>query len=455
MRDIAENPDNPRSTLGDLAELADSIRESGVQQPATLVPAAAWVASHPDHAAAVAGRSYVVVMGHRRRAASELAQRDTLPAIVREDLADPVEALVAAGLENLHREDLTPLDEARQYAALAERKVSQRDIARRLGVAQSQVSKRLALLRLAPDAQRDLADGALSLADAAALAALPDAQAEAAYALAKERSLPVASAAQELTRRAEAERAVARAQEQAAREAVPLVDPAAEWDADEAEARRLHAEDEVAAARAEGALVAVATPQGLDYYTTVAPAAGGDARPASAADDERERRRAAKARAAACAALVQAPPDARAMLRELADATLRRRADSAGALKLVHGWLGRTIGDTYAKDPEVWRDSLAAGPDRQHAWAAWAMTVAADELSARAPRGDWGPRQAMHLQRLMDSAGYAPTAWELRRLEAARTPDAGSPDANSPDAGSHYAGDSGGINVETAAGDIP
>nr|WP_231126460.1 ParB/RepB/Spo0J family partition protein [Motilibacter aurantiacus] len=440
MSDIAENPDNPRSAVGDVTELAASIRESGVQQPVTLVPTAAWVATHPDHAAAMAGRSYVVVMGHRRRAASLLAERATLPAIVREDLADPVEALVAAGLENLHREDLTPLDEARQYAALAERGVSQRDIARRLGVAQSQVSKRLALLRLAPSARRDLAEGALSLADAAALAAMPAEQAEAAYGLAKERSLPVPAAVQELTRRAEAQRAVEQAQEQAAREGVPLVEPEAVWGSEAAEGRRLHTDEEVVASRAAGTLVAVATPQGLEYYTSAETVPGDPEGPVAAPDEERERRRATKARAAACTALVQAPPDARALLRELAEAALHRRVDSAGALKLVHGWLGRRIGDTYAKDPQVWRDSLATGPDRQHAWGAWAMTVAADELAARAPREEWGRREAAHVQRLVDAVGYVPTPWEQRRLGQAR---------DAPPAG-----DSGGISAGTPAEDV-
>jgi ParB/RepB/Spo0J family partition protein len=142
--DIVPSPDNPRLELTDLQELQHSIRQHGVLEP--LVVGARTPASAPAD-----GDTYPLIFGHRRLAAARLAGVRIVPAVVRADLnAD--EATVQRLVENLQRVDLTPLEEARGYAALRNRhKMKQTDIAAAVGRNQGHVSKRLALLTL-PDA---------------------------------------------------------------------------------------------------------------------------------------------------------------------------------------------------------------------------------------------------------------------------------------------------------------
>ena len=90
---IDPHPHNPRRILGDLSELAASIREAGVLQNLTLIP-------QPDNP-----ERYWPVMGHRRHAAALLAELEDVPAVVRHDipLGDQVAMMIA---ENVHRNDL-------------------------------------------------------------------------------------------------------------------------------------------------------------------------------------------------------------------------------------------------------------------------------------------------------------------------------------------------------------
>ncbi len=150
---------NIRASLGDLSEMADSIREVGVLQPITVVP------KGDDR--------YEVVFGHRRLAAAELAELAEVPAIVRAPVEEP-ERVTAMIVENLHREDLTPLEEARAYQTLVGLKLSQRAIAKKVGTSQANVSKRLSLLTLTPQAIDALDSGRISVEDALHLAKLAD-----------------------------------------------------------------------------------------------------------------------------------------------------------------------------------------------------------------------------------------------------------------------------------------
>lgn len=151
LDDIASNPENPtaRENDEDLAGLAESIREIGIVQALTLVPASDWVAKHPQHAEAVGEKRYVTLAGHRRRAAARIAGQDRVPAMIRPDLADTGASDVQLH-ENIHRMALTPLQEARAYATKVDEGFTQRQIAAAVKVSQGQVAKRLALLQL-PD----------------------------------------------------------------------------------------------------------------------------------------------------------------------------------------------------------------------------------------------------------------------------------------------------------------
>jgi ParB family transcriptional regulator, chromosome partitioning protein len=160
---ISPNPRQPRAVFDEeaQAELVASIREIGLLQPVVVRPAA-----DPDR--------YELVMGERRWRAAGTAGLDRIPAIVR-DTGD--EALLRdALLENLHRAQLNPLEEAAAYdQLLKDFGCSHDELAQRLGRSRPQVSNTLRLLRLPPGVQRRVAAGVISAGHARALLALTDA----------------------------------------------------------------------------------------------------------------------------------------------------------------------------------------------------------------------------------------------------------------------------------------
>ncbi len=169
--DIADNPSNPRTQLGDLTDLAASIAASGLVQPVIVATAAAWHQHHPGHSDALGGKPWVLIAGHRRLAAAKLAGVDSLPITARDHLAGATTE--SALIENIHRQDLAPLDEAVALDDLLSGGLSQRQLAKITGISQPKISKRLALLRLPDDAKADMADGALTVTDALRLLELP------------------------------------------------------------------------------------------------------------------------------------------------------------------------------------------------------------------------------------------------------------------------------------------
>jgi len=152
---IDANPYQPRERFDDehLAELAESIRKHGVLQPVVV---------RRD------GERYQLVLGERRLRASNLAGRKTIPAIVREMGDD--DSLKFALLENLQREDLTPVEEARGYAALKDEfGFSVKDIAGMLGKDRSTVANTLRLLKLPARVIELLEQGRLTAGHARAI----------------------------------------------------------------------------------------------------------------------------------------------------------------------------------------------------------------------------------------------------------------------------------------------
>lgn len=166
---IAPNPRQPRTDFPDesLAALARSIREVGILQPVVVRPR---------------DGGYELVAGERRVRAARLAGLATIPAIVRE--TDDTEALREALIENLHREDLSPLEMAAAFQELLEELgVTQEVLAERLGFSRAHVANTIRLLSLPPDVQRLLAEGRISAGHARALLGLPDDQAKSVVAL--------------------------------------------------------------------------------------------------------------------------------------------------------------------------------------------------------------------------------------------------------------------------------
>ncbi|HEX4980920.1 MAG TPA: ParB/RepB/Spo0J family partition protein [Ilumatobacteraceae bacterium] len=160
---ISPNPHQPRVHFDEesLIELASSIAQIGVLQPILV--------------RAVAGQaSFELIAGERRWRAAGRAGLATIPAIVRsgdDDLSSVEKALV----ENLHRQDLTPLEEAAAFQQLIEDfGLTHEQVADRIGKSRSAVSNTLRLLGLPPAVQHYLADGKLSAGHARALLGTPD-----------------------------------------------------------------------------------------------------------------------------------------------------------------------------------------------------------------------------------------------------------------------------------------
>lgn len=179
---LAPNPENPREDVGDVAELAASIAQGGVLQPLVVVSRAAYLATRPGVVLDPTDAEWVVLIGHRRRAAALHAGVPTVPVVVRDDLADVDNALVTMLVENLQRQDLSPIEEARAFGRLRDRGWSERKISAGTGVSPGQVHKRLTLLRLPAKLVAALDTGQLTVADALRLLELPDDQLAAAWA---------------------------------------------------------------------------------------------------------------------------------------------------------------------------------------------------------------------------------------------------------------------------------
>lgn len=165
--DIHPNRKQPRTVFDedDMAELVHSVREIGVLQPIVV-----------RTSTEKGGEPYELVMGERRWRAVQAAGLDTIPAIVRDTTDDDL--LRDALLENLHRSQLNPLEEAAAYQQLLEDfGTTHEQLADRIGRSRPQVSNTLRLLKLPPLVQRRVAANVLSAGHARALLALPDAAA--------------------------------------------------------------------------------------------------------------------------------------------------------------------------------------------------------------------------------------------------------------------------------------
>ena len=160
--DIHPNRKQPRQVFDEeeLAELVHSIKEIGLLQPVVVRP------SREE-----GGPRYELVMGERRWRATQEAGFDVIPAIIRE--TDDSDLLRDALLENLHRSQLNPLEEAAAYQQLmAEFECTQEELSERIGRSRPQISNTIRLLRLPALVQRRVAAGVLSAGHARAILAL-------------------------------------------------------------------------------------------------------------------------------------------------------------------------------------------------------------------------------------------------------------------------------------------
>ncbi len=159
---ISPNSHQPRTVFDEsaLSSLTESIRELGVLQPI--------IVRTTD-----APNSFELIAGERRWRAARRAGLATIPAIIR-SLSD-LDALEQAVVENLHRQDLNPLEEAAAYQQLIEDfGLTQEQAAKRVGKSRSAVANLLRLFQLPPSVQKALGDGELTAGHARALLGTPD-----------------------------------------------------------------------------------------------------------------------------------------------------------------------------------------------------------------------------------------------------------------------------------------
>lgn len=162
---VEPNPDQPRRSFDEeaLQALAESIRAHGIIQPLTVRE--------------IAGGCYQIIAGERRWRASRLAGLSEVPVLVIE--ADDRKAMELALIENLQREDLNPIEEAKGYRSLIdEYGLNQEEAAGRVGKSRSAVANSLRLLQLCPEVLEMTERGELTAGHARAIVALPGARAQ-------------------------------------------------------------------------------------------------------------------------------------------------------------------------------------------------------------------------------------------------------------------------------------
>ncbi len=162
ISELMSNPYQPRKIFDEesLKELADSIKEHGVFQPIIVKKSV---------------KGYNIIAGERRTKASELAGLKTVPAIVR-DFSDE-EMMQVALLENLQREDLSAIEEAKAYKSIIESlRLTQDELAKRLGKSRSHITNMLGLLRLPLSVQDMVLYGKISMGHARVLSKLENSE---------------------------------------------------------------------------------------------------------------------------------------------------------------------------------------------------------------------------------------------------------------------------------------
>ena len=169
MNAVAPNPKQPRTHWDEeeMGALAASIREVGILQPIVVRKADA---------------GYELVAGERRLRAAKVAGMATVPVVVRD--TDDADLLREALIENIHRQDLGPIELADAFRALLEELgLKQEELAERVGVSRSHIANTIRLLQLPLESQQLLSDGKIQAGHARALLSLGDAEAQNALAL--------------------------------------------------------------------------------------------------------------------------------------------------------------------------------------------------------------------------------------------------------------------------------
>lgn len=170
--DIARSPYNARKLFapGPMAELTESIRKHGVAQPLLVRP-------NPERKGPLAIRPFELIAGERRLRAARDAGLKEVPCVIRDLSNDQLlEVLELQLVENLHRSDLHPLEEAQAFEQCRAANISAEELAKRVGKHRSYVFRSLQLLKLIPAAQESFLRGEMLQKHASQIARLPEAE---------------------------------------------------------------------------------------------------------------------------------------------------------------------------------------------------------------------------------------------------------------------------------------
>ncbi|MGW7090108.1 ParB/RepB/Spo0J family partition protein [Streptomyces sp. NPDC054871] len=440
VNDISPNPFNDRD-LGDLTQLGDSVKRDGLLQDISVMHTAVFASHYPEAAKGIT-TTYVMAFGERRWKAHILVGEETVPAILRDDVADRIRRVLF--IENFLRKDLSPIEEARKFQRLhVEEGMSYRDIVKELHLGgPNHVSRRLELLKL-PEALQEIigTEGGPGVTIARNLLvglADPDDQL-AAWELIRDQDVSWK----------EAVRAIRAAKAAGPPQSVPPLEtePGEEPEGESAPGtafpvQRGEAEDDTEPSDSEDAAATAAKNDSSDNTdsrpaATPAPSKSAGGKVTAADRDTVQRNQATHDRDSALQSLVSA--DKKLSVEQhnaLIARTLLAPMQQSAARTRAHRWLreaGRaefTISDTDSYFEAV----LSSGKSELNNRVAVATALAAGEIRARDGRRQWDRTDAEHVGLLIEVTGYVPeTAWERGQLTKYGIPFPGGENAPDPD----------------------
>lgn len=417
VAEITRHPLNPRGEVTEgVDELAASIRELGILEPLVVASRAAFLEARPELAEQIPQAArWVLIAGERRLRAAAVAGLRTVPTVSGDHLmADrvDVEAMV---VENVQREALTPVQEARAFQVLTQAGQSQRNIAKRVGRNQSHIARRLRLLRLPAEALDAIQAERLSVKEAETLAGVDESLVPAAWEEFNRRPFGGQAAdyaVQVVTRQHEQQQRAAVATEQVQAQGLDLITEAhVPWSA------RIE-DDEIEEARAAGRLAAAVDTDGSLIYVDTEKAAKAakqheraDSYEQRQQEKQRLRKQAMKARREIAAGIAAKAPSATILVDALVDYTIER--SNFEERTLAAKWNGYN-------DAHRWVAALTGSPVGERRRAAWALAIAAREINASASYRGLTATDVGYYDQLT-AAGYDPTEYDRERLAAIPT----------------------------------
>ncbi|MFF8422893.1 ParB/RepB/Spo0J family partition protein [Streptomyces sp. NPDC015680] len=424
---VAPNPRNLREddlgTDEEREEIVASMHSTGVLQALLVGTRAAFLAEYPQYEGhqGLANVDYVIIAGHRRYAAAQLAGLAKVRIDVRDELMPDLDLVMLE--ENLKRKGLNVFQEGEGYRRLAVKGASHAAIAKRVGKGKSTVTKRIALLDLPEDARKAVLGKQISIDSAYNLLVALDGEnldrfLEAASIMMRNKVTP--ADAVNILLMAGSDRTVPAP---APAPAAPFTTSAAPGEpvlAEPVEATTILTEELPPAAPS---LPAARTEPVLTEPSD-APAGTTEKEPQAEAEESTDdggenagRAQSSAARNAYCETLVRDTKDLAADPQTTRIASMALFHATPGAVSKAHAWL-KTAGapDTAAFEAESYRDAvLVRGDANLIARLAYAVALAQAELRASSRRRNWDYRDIAHLRHLIDG-GYEPTDWERRHL---------------------------------------